>query len=267
MDNFLFWLIEILKVDQESIIIFFVFLSASILGTYLQLSLIIKEAGYKDVVKIKLLKVLSYKLLILDVGFTAFVVFGIYQIFFLLNQLFEQFFIQVIILFTIVMLIITNYSRSVDELIDELNNYLGGFDLRSIPILTKIFKLVIGLYKLFYDPVYEDIITKCQETEAQSRKETIELLNSQKESEISEILEQYETYPSEELKLKEMCSEIDKRIMAFPCQTKTQNHHREKLRDNYNKLLGSVINDQCVDLPKKIYAAAIFMQEEGLLRK
>jgi hypothetical protein len=84
MDNFLFWLIEILKIDQESIIKFFVFLSASILGTDLQLSLIIKEAGYKDVVKIKLLKLLSYRLLILDVGFTAFVVFGIYQIFLLL---------------------------------------------------------------------------------------------------------------------------------------------------------------------------------------
>ena len=59
MDNFLFWLIEILKIDQESIIEFFVFLSASILGTYLQLSLIIKEAGYKDVVEIKLLKLLQ----------------------------------------------------------------------------------------------------------------------------------------------------------------------------------------------------------------
>jgi hypothetical protein len=115
MDNFLFWLIEILKIDQESIIKFFVFLSASILGTDLQLSLIIKEAGYKDVVKIKLLKLLSYRLLILDVGFTAFVVFGIYQIFLLLNQLFEQFFIQVIILFTIVILLIINYSRSVDK--------------------------------------------------------------------------------------------------------------------------------------------------------
>ena len=173
MDNFLFWLIEILKVDRESIINFFVFLSASILGTYLQLSLIIEEAGYKDIVKIKLLKVLSYKLLVLNIGFTAFVVFGIYQIFFLLSQLFEQFFIQVIILFTIVILIIINYSRSVDELIEELNNYLGGFDLRSIPILTNIFKLVIWLYKLFYDPVYEDIITKCQEIKAQSQGERI----------------------------------------------------------------------------------------------
>ena len=142
MDNFLFWLIEILKIDQESIIKFFVFLSASILGTDLQLSLIIKEAGYKDVVKIKLLKLLSYRLLILDVGFTAFVVFGIYQIFLLLNQLFEQFFIQVIILFTIVILLIINYSRSVDELIDELNNYLGGFDLRSVPILRHWYRLV-----------------------------------------------------------------------------------------------------------------------------
>jgi hypothetical protein len=267
MDNFLFWLIEILKVDQENIIKFFVFLFASILGTYLQLSLIIKEAGYKDIVKINLLAVLSYKLLILDVVFTAFVVYGIYQIFFLLNQLFEQFFIQVIILFTIVILIVINYSRSVDELIDELNNYLGGFDLRSVPILTKIFKLLIWLYKLFYDPVYEEIVSKCQEIEAQSLKEEIELLNSQKEPEISEILEQYETYPSEELKLKAICSEIDKRIMAFPSQTKTQNYHREKLRDNYNKLLDNVIDAQCVDLPKKIYAAAIFMQEEGLLRK
>jgi hypothetical protein len=267
MDNFLFWLIEILKIDQESIIKFFVFLSASILGTDLQLSLIIKEAGYKDVVKIKLLKLLSYRLLILDVGFTAFVVFGIYQIFLLLNQLFEQFFIQVIILFTIVILLIINYSRSVDELIDEPNNYLGGFDLRSVPILTKVFKRFIWLYKRFYDPVYEDIITRCQEIEAQSRDETIKLLNSQKEPEISEILEQYEKYPSEELKLKEICSEINKRIMAFPSQTKTQKHHREKLRNNYNELLDSVISDQCLDFPKKIYAAAIFMQEEGLFRK
>jgi hypothetical protein len=267
MDSFLFWLIEILKVDQENIIKFFVFLSASRLGTYLQLSLLIKEAGYKDVVKINLLTVLSYKLLILNVVFTAFVVYGIYQIFFLLNQLFEQFFIQVIILFTIVILIVINYSRSVDELIDELNNYLGGFDLRSVPILTKIFKLVIGLYKLFYDPVYEDIITKCQEIKAQSRDETINSLNSQKEPEITKILEQYKMYSSEELMLEAICSEIDKRIMAFPSQTRTQNYHREKLRDNYNKLLDNVIDTQCVDLPKKIYAAAIFMQEEGLLRK
>ena len=92
MDNFLFWLIEILKVDRESIINFFVFLSASILGTYLQLSLIIEEAGYKDIVKIKLLKVLSYKLLVLNIGFTAFVVFGIYQIFFLLHHYHSHYF-------------------------------------------------------------------------------------------------------------------------------------------------------------------------------
>jgi hypothetical protein len=162
--------------------------------------------------------------------------------------------------------IIINYSR-VDELIDELNNYLGGFDLRSVPILTKIFKQVIWLYELFYFPIYEDIITKCQEIEAQSRDETIKLLNSQKEPEISEILEQYETYPSEELKLKEICSEIDRRIMAFPSQNKTQIHHREKLRKNYNELLDNVISDQSRDFSKKIYAAAIFMQEEGLFRK
>ena len=55
--------------------------------------------------------------------------------------------------------------------------------------------------------------------------------------------------------------------MAFPSQTKTQNYHREKLRDNYNELLAKVINDQCVDLPEKIYTAAIFIQEKGLLRK
>ena len=102
---------------------------------------------------------------------------------------------------------------------------------------------------------------------AQSRDETINSLNSQKEPEISKILEQYEMYPSEELKLKAICSEIDKRIMAFPSQTKTQNYHREKLRDNYNELLADKINDQCVDLPEKIYAVAIFIQEEGLLRK
>jgi hypothetical protein len=266
MDNFLFWLIEILKVNQESIIKFVSFLSASILGTYLQLSLIIKESGYKDVVKIKLLKVLSYKLLILDVLFTAIVVGGIYLIFFCLNQLFEQLFVQVIILFAVVISIIINYSR-VDELIDELNNYLGGFDLRSIPILTKIFKQVIGFYKLFYAPIYEDIITKCQEIEAQSRDETIKLLNSQKELEIREILEQYEEYPSEKLKLEEMCADINRKIMAFPSQTMTQKHHQEKLRNNYNKLFDSVISDQCRDFPEKIYAAAIFMQEEGLFRK
>lgn len=267
MDNFLFWLIEILKVNQESIIKFVAFLSASILGTYLQLSLIIKEAGYKDVVKIKLLKVLSYKLLILNVVFTAIFVGGIYQIFSILNQLFEHFFLQVVILFTIVILIITNYSRSVDELIDELNDYLGGFDLRSVPILTRIFKQVIGLYKLVYDPLYKDIITKCQKIEAQSNDEAIKLLNSQKEPEIREILKQYEEYSSEELKLREMCADINRKIMAFPSQNNTQNHHREKLRNNYNKLLDSVINDQCVEFAQKIDAAAIFMQEEGLFRK
>jgi len=266
MDNFLFWLIEILKVNQESIIKFVAFLSASILGTYLQLSLIIKEAGYKDVVKIKLLKVLSYKLLILDVLFTAIVVVGIYLIFFCLNQLFEQLFVQVIILFAVVISIIINYSR-VDELIDELNNYLGGFDLRRIPILTKIFKQVIGFYTLFYAPIYEDIITKCQEIEAQSRDETIKLLNSQKELEIREILEQYEEYPSEKLKLEEMCADINRKIMAFLSQTMTQKHHQEKLRNNYNELLNNVINNQSLDFSEKIYAAAIFMQEESLFHK
>ena len=266
MDNFLFSLIEILNVDQESIIKFFVFLSASILGTYLQLSFIIKEARYKNV-EIKLLTVLSYKLLILNVVFTAIFVGGIYQIFSILNQLFEHFFLQVVILFTIVILIITNYSRSVDELIDELNDYLGGFDLRSVPILTKIFKQVIGLYKLVYDRLYKDIITKCQKIEAQSHDEAIKLLNFQKEPEIREILKQYEGYSSEELQLKAICSEIDRRIRAFPSQTMTQKDLQEKLRNSYNELLNNVISNQSFEFSAKIYAAAIFMQEESLFHK